>query len=150
MTTCIINLSREFSKQKYRQIRDAVIEDIKKDHVHKIPFNTAEHYATNTMSTVECTECLKPRMVYAATNIIASEKKNFHIVMGMLFTCGAIFAEFKSIDLNTKKAECLDKLFVRANLTCIKPIEALYYTWNYPVRCAHCGSKQSLQKTIIA
>ena len=55
-----------------------------------------------------------------------------------------------SIDLNTRKAECLDKLFVRANLSCIKPIEALYYTLDYPERCAHCGSKRSLQKIVNA
>ena len=32
----------------------------------------------------------------------------------------------------------------------LKPIEALYYTLNYPERCAHCGSKWSLQKTVNA
>ena len=35
----------------------------------------------------------------------------------LLFTCDTFIAEFKSIDLNTKKAECLDKLFVCANLS---------------------------------
>ena len=66
-----------------------------------------------------------------------------------LFTCGALLAEFKSIDLNTKKAEWLDKLFVRANLSCIKSIEALYHTLNYPECCANCEAfKRSLQKTV--
>ena len=77
--------------------------------------------------------------------------KNFHIVMGSaLITCGALLAEFKLIDLNTKKAECLDELFIHANLSCIKPIEASYHTLYYPERCAHCGSKRSLQKTVNA
>ena len=118
-----------------------------KDRCHKIPFNPAKGHAANTILTVECAECSKPRLVYAARKISASEKKKFHIVMGSaLFTCDALLAEFKSIDLNTKKAECLDKLFVRANLSCIKPIEAL----DYPERCAQCGSKRSLQKTVNA
>ena len=65
----------------------------------------------------------------------------FTLSWGVQFTCGALFAEFKLIDLNTGKAECLDKLFVYANLLCIKPIKGLYYTLNYPVRFAHCGSK---------
>ena len=109
---------------------------ILKDCGHKIPFNPAKQHAANTMLTVECAECLKTRLVYAARKISVSEKKN-HIVMGSaLFTCGALLAEFKSIDLNTKKAECLDKLFMHANLSCIKPIEALYYTLDYPERCA--------------
>ena len=64
--------------------------------------------------------------------------------------CGSLFSKFMSIDLNTKKPECLVKLFVGANLSCIKPIEDFYYTLNYPVFCAHCGSKQSLQKTVNA
>ena len=79
------------------------------------------------------------------------KRKIFTSSWGVLsFTCGALLAEFMSIDLNTKKAECLDKLFVRANLSFIKPIEALYYTLDYPERCAHSGSKRSLQKTVNA
>ena len=75
-----------------------------KDCGHKIPFNPAKQHAANTMLTVECAECSKPRLAYAARKISASEKKNFHIVMGSaLFTCGALLAKFKSIDLNTKK-----------------------------------------------
>ena len=75
-----------------------------KDRGHKIPFNPAKQHAANTLLTVECAECSEPRIVYAARKISASEKKNFHIVIGSaLFTCGALLAEFKSIDLITKK-----------------------------------------------
>ena len=89
-----------------------------KDCGHKISVNPAKQHVTDTMLTVECAECSKPRLVYAARKISASEKKNFHIVMeSALFTCDTFLAEFKSIDLNTKKAECLDKLFVCANLS---------------------------------
>ena len=121
-----------------------------KDHGHKIPFKPAKQHAANTMLTVEWAECSKPCMVYAARKISVSEKKNFHIVMGSaLLTRGTLLAEFKLIDLNTK-AEWLDKLFVHGNLSCIKPINALYYTLNYPECCAHCGSKRSLQQTVNA
>ena len=118
---------------------------------HKIPFNPAEQHSANTMLRVECAECLKPRLVYEARKISASEKKNFYIIMGSaLFTCGTLLAEFKLIDLNNNKVKCLDKLFVHVNLLCIKPIEAFYYTLNYPEHCAHCGSKRSLQKAVNA
>ena len=53
--------------------------------------------------TVECAECSKPRMVYAARKISSIEKKKFTSSWGMLFTWDALLAEFKSIDLNTKK-----------------------------------------------
>ena len=39
---------------------------------HKIPFNPAEHHSANTMLRVECAECLKPRLVYAARKISAT------------------------------------------------------------------------------
>ena len=81
------------------------------------------------MLTVACVDCSKLRMVYAARKLSASEKKNVRIIMGSaLFTCGALLAKFKLIDLNTKKAACLDKLVTLANLLCIKPIEALCNT----------------------
>ena len=109
---------------------------ILKDYGHKIPFNPAKQHVANTMLTVECAECSKPRLIYAARKISVSEKKIYIVMGSALFTCGALLAEFKSIDRNTKKAECLDKLFVHANLSCIKPIEALYYTLDYPECCA--------------
>ena len=57
------------------------------------------------MLTVECAECTKSCMVYAARKISASENNNFHTVTGRaLFISGAFLAEFKLIDLNTKKA----------------------------------------------
>ena len=97
-----------------------------KDRGYKIPFNPAKQHAANTMLTVECAECLKLRMVYAATMVSASEKINFHIVMGsVLFTCGVHLTEFKLTDQNAKNAECLDKLFICASLPCIKPIQVL-------------------------
>ena len=96
-----------------------------KDPGHKIPFKPAKQHAANTMLTVEYAECSKTCMVYATRKISMQEKKNFHIVMGSaLFKCGTLLAKLKLIDLNTKKAGCLDKLFVHANLTCIESIKA--------------------------
>ena len=47
-------------------------------------------------------------MVDAVRKVSGSEKKKIHIVMGSaIFTCGALLAELKSVDLNVKKAVCL-------------------------------------------
>ena len=51
---------------------------ILKDYGHKIPFNPAKQHVANTMLTVECAECSKPRLIYAARKISVSEKKNLH------------------------------------------------------------------------
>ena len=148
MTTCIKPFLEVFKTETDKFMMSSL--KALKDHGHKIPFKPAKQHAVNTMLTVEWAECSKPCMVYAARKISVSEKKNFHIVMGSaLLTRGTLLAEFKLIDLNTK-AEWLDKLFVHGNLSCIKPINALYYTLNYPECCAHCGSKRSLQQTVNA
>ena len=48
-----------------------------KDRGYKIPFNPAKQHAANTMLTVECPECSKPHLAYAARKISVGEKKNF-------------------------------------------------------------------------
>ena len=37
--------------------------------------------------------------------------------------------------------------YVRANLTCQIPVEALYYSANYEDCCAHCGTTRRLCKS---
>ena len=37
--------------------------------------------------------------------------------------------------------------YVRANLTCQIPVEALYYSANYEDCCAHCGTTRRLRKS---
>ena len=117
-----------------------------KDRGHKIPFNPVKQHGANTQLTVTCVECSKLRVVYSAKKLGAVDRSNFDAVMSsMLFTCGAILAEFKP-QVNKEKGSVLDKVFVRANHNCTKPIEALYYTLNYTECCCHCGSKHRLIK----
>ena len=120
-----------------------------KDRGHKIPFNPTKQHATNTNLFVECAECSKPRVVYAAKKISDGERKSFKLAMSdMLYTCGASLHEFKNTnDENDKRYTILEKVFVRTNNSCTKPVEALYYTVNYPDCCCHCGSKRRLIKS---
>ena len=65
----------------------------------------------------------------------------------MLYTCGATLLEFKNANnQNDKQFSILEKCFVRANHTCFKPVEALYYSVGYPDCCCHCGCKCRLIK----
>ena len=69
------------------------------------------------MLSKDCSQCLKPHVVYAVRKVGASERK-FHFVLGSaLFSCGVILAEFKLVDLNTEEkhfwAGCLFVLFYR-------------------------------------
>ena len=65
----------------------------------------------------------------------------------MLYTCGATLLEFiNANNQNDKQFSILEKCFVRANHTCFKPVEALYYSVGYPDCCCHCGCKRCLIK----
>ena len=54
---------------------------------HRTTFLSVKITMKITMVIVECNECSKPRLVYAARKISASGKKNFHIVMGKGVLC---------------------------------------------------------------
>lgn len=65
---------------------------------------------------------------------------------GMMYTCGSMLAGFK--DPTNPKNCCyyiLDKYIVRANNTCARPVQRLYYTCNYTDCWCYCGSKQQLK-----
>ena len=65
----------------------------------------------------------------------------------MLYTCGATLLEFENTNnQKDKQFSILEKCFIRANHTCFKPIEALYYSAGYPDCCCHCGCKCCLIK----
>ena len=63
-----------------------------------------------------------------------------------MYTCGALMSDFKEQGINTSKQAILDQVFVWWNLTCTKPIEALYYSAGYPDRCVHCATDRLLPK----
>ena len=64
----------------------------------------------------------------------------------MLYACGATLQEFinPNAENNNKETSILEKCFIRANNTCSKPVEALYYSVWYPDCCCHCGLKRYL------
>lgn len=49
------------------------------------------------------------------------------------FTCGASIKELVG-------KETFDSLFIRNNLTCQRPVEAIYYKANFATCCSHRGS----------
>ena len=56
----------------------------------------------------------------------------------LIFTCGTTVAELVP-ELTT--------LFIRANLECYVPVEALYYSAGYQKCCCHCGRTERLRVT---
>ena len=58
----------------------------------------------------------------------------------LLFTCGTTIEEL------VDKPSDYD-FYVRVNLTCQIPVEALYYSANYEEFCADCGATRRLRKS---
>ena len=121
-----------------------------KDRGHRIPFKLIKQHASNTGLIIDCNECSKPRLVYTAKRLTEAEKKLFNRVMNdMMHTGGTTLAEFKDPSNRSNcRYDIFNKCFVRANNSCSKPVEPLYYTCNYPQCCVHCGSKQRLTSGI--
>ena len=67
----------------------------------------------------------------------------------MMYTFRAMLVKFKDPSNPSNHGyDILDKCFMRANNSCSKPVEPLYYSCNYPESCVHCGSKQRLTSRI--
>ena len=111
---------------------------------HQIPFNPVKQHVLNTRLKIECSECCKPRLVYSKFKITKPDTRAFKNVMdNVLYTCGASLTEFPA---NENQSPVMEKLFVRRNLTCLTPVEALYYSSDiYPECCSHCGSRRRLR-----
>ena len=86
---------------------------------------------------LECTECGKHRVVYSQRKISSSISKKLKSVFSEhFFTCET---KIQELDCNE-----YSMLYLRDNLTCISPIESLYYSTRHPPCCSHCGTKRRL------
>ena len=107
---------------------------------HGIPFNSLVQRAKNTNLKITCTECNKPRIIYAKKKVSPSTIHKFKIKTSDLwFTCGA------SIEELVGNEPPFDSLFIRNSLTCHTPVEAIYYSANYATCFSHCDSTRRLQ-----
>ena len=118
-----------------------------KNRKHNIPFNPLQQHAVNTRLTLECAECDKPRIVYAMKKLTTKEINDFKYVMSnLLYTCGTELVEYKE-QINTAKQYILEKVYVRANHTCLTAVETIYYSCKiHPDCCTWCGSTRRLNK----
>ena len=86
------------------------------------------------------TACNKPQLIYSWKEVSVSLLRKFKLATDKLwFNCGVTVKEL--IGTEQQFAD----LFIRANLTCQKPVEAIYYSvGSYPNCCCHCGSTRRL------
>ena len=91
--------------------------------------------AQRVRSTVECTECCKPRCLFSKTSLSAGEREQLEKEMEQLeYSCGSPILEPDSSLSN--------KVFVRLALKCSDHVEFSYYSSKLNVHgiCCYCGS----------
>lgn len=95
-----------------------------------------------------CTECEKPRVVYAATKLSQQEMATIERIKQLFqYTCGSSLQELKTADNRTPQVNALlDKCFIRANLTCEMSLEVPYFSSGcFRDLCFYCGGDNELQ-----
>ena len=109
---------------------------------HNIPFNPLQQHALYTRLVIKCSECDKPRVIYAQKTITVQESKDFkHVTDQLLYTCGSTLKEFEGHS-NSTHERVLEKLFVKENHSCMKPAETIHFSCKiFPDCYTWCGSK---------
>ena len=105
-----------------------------------IRFPVTAQTAKNVGFVIHCTECKKPRCLYAQ-HVLKNQQPVYakRIIQKVDYVCGASLSEYVGSG-GDKDEQLLKVLFVRENLSCSSMIELPYYgVAHYPIVCVHCG-----------
>ena len=112
---------------------------------HNIPFTPTAATAKNVGFTLKCSDCRKPRLLYAKKVLNKDEKDSFkRLQSDYLFSCGGSFDEIEIIQ-GDKDSAISQKVFTRDNLSCSSNVEIPYYSAGYPDVCIFCGMANNLK-----
>ena len=116
-----------------------------------IRFPVTAQTAKNVGLLIHCTECKKPRCLYAQY-VLKNQQPVYakRMIQKVDYVCGASLSEYVGSG-GDKDEQLLKVLFVRENLSCSSMIELPYYgVPHYPIVCVHCGvtgTKRTLNTT---
>ena len=107
---------------------------------HNMPFSPSSNKAKNVKMVVQCEECLKWQVFYAACSLKSRQRLELEKNLDVLSdSCGESFC-----DVEDKEDSVFEYIFVNNKLTCDSPIEVSYYAvFNDPL-CYYCGSEHDL------
>lgn len=107
---------------------------------HNMPFSPSSNKAKNLKMVVQCEECLKWRVFYAARSLKSRQRLELEKNLDVLsYSCRASFC-----DVEDKEDSVFEYAFVNNKLTCDSPIEVSYYAvFNGPL-CYYCGSEHDM------
>ena len=86
---------------------------------HGMPFNPSAQFARNVAKTLDCTECNRPRVMYAARKVCFEDLLKLEKLLDdVIYTCGMDLQECIPVDItdDEKQNHILSRVFVRQNL----------------------------------
>lgn len=119
---------------------------------HGMPFSPSAQTANRCKMTVRCIDCEKPRVIHASVKLTEPESALLERVLALYhYSCGSELQELKPAD-DTRAVRApriislLDKVFVRANLTCQCSVEIPYFSSkSFPPVCFYCAAEDDLE-----
>jgi hypothetical protein len=124
------------------------IESSAEKRVHGMPFNPSGQFARNVGKTIHCTECDRPRVMYAARKVRFQDKLKLETVLDdIIYTCGMGLQECIPVDISDaeKQSHVLSSVFVRQNMNCDSKIEIPYFSSEcFSSVCIYCGSEHNI------
>lgn len=116
---------------------------------HQISFSPSAQTTKTVKCVLICTECEKPRVVYAANKLSGQDMETLERIKQLFqYACGSSLQELKTADNSTPRVNALlDKCFLRANITCEMALEVPYFSSGcFKDLCFHCGGEEDLEK----
>ena len=108
---------------------------------HGMPFTPTAQYAKNTMMTINCSECMKPRVCYAKRKLKENVRRKFiRILEDLQYTCGSSLDDIEDEDPDSP----VNVVKVRGNLVCDSLIEVPYFGANHKAICIYCAQNSDL------
>ena len=106
---------------------------------HCLPFSPTAQTAKNTGLVLQCSSCLKWRLIHAKRKlkpaVLISVNKELELLS---YTCGSLFQDLG------EGSVLAGEVFVRGNLTCQSPIEFAFYIAQSDPICFYCGKEENL------
>lgn len=122
----------------------SLVEKSKKS--HGMPFQPNAQFARCVCETLQCSECLKPRVLYSQRKLKMQEVQYLkNQLAGMMYSCGTILSELFGQNISPEQTNIVSRVFVRANLACTDPVETAYYSSGvFDDVCINCGDPNDI------
>ena len=109
------------------------------------PFNRT-HSSQGMCETLQCCECLKPRVLYCQRKLKLQEAQYLKDqLVGIVYSCESLLSELFGQETSPEQTDIGSCVFVRANHACADQVETVYYSSGvFDDVCVHCGDPNDI------